>query len=104
MDEVGIEQRAPRFALLIPWWEEALRDFHAHEFEGVRLGAVQRLAFAELLDQAADERAFRAVQTRFDPWVVANGDVRRLHRAQRAVAVLTDVHVAVVNVATHTLA
>src|SRR6185503_10477054 len=61
-------------------------------------GALERLALTELLDEPADERALRAKDAGLDAGVVADRYVRRLHRADRAVRVLADVDVPVVDV------
>src|SRR5437763_14364864 len=70
MDEVRVEERAPGLPLLVADREVRGRDRDLDEFHGLRRGAFEHLALAELLDEPADERALRSVDARFDPGVV----------------------------------
>src|SRR5439155_15557602 len=74
------------------------RDRDLDEFHGVRRRAPQDLALAEFLDEPADECALRAIDARFDPGVVPDRHVRRLHRANGSVFVFADVDISVVHV------
>src|SRR5947209_17489110 len=86
--EVRVEERAPGFTLLVADREVRRGHLDRDEFDGLGRRAPEDLAFPELLDEAADERAFRAVHARLDAGVVADRHVRGLHGADRAVRVL----------------
>src|SRR6266566_9076323 len=66
MDEVRVEEGRPRLTRRIARRKEPLRDLHRNELDRMWLRAAQGLALAELLDQAADERALGPVDTRLD--------------------------------------
>src|SRR6266851_5296682 len=99
--EVGVKQRAPRFAGVTTWRVEALWDFDLVEFDRVRPGELDRLGHAVLLDQPADDGAALAVQACFDARVVANRDEARLDRSDGAVVEFAQKNVAVVDVHAH---
>src|SRR5258705_4157050 len=67
MNEVRVEERAPRLPLLVTDGEVRGRDLDLDEFHRLRRRALEDLTLAELLDEPADERALRAVNARFDP-------------------------------------
>src|SRR5436189_1313509 len=98
VDEVRVEERAPRLPLLVPDREVRGRDLDLDEFHRIWRGALEHLTLAELLNEPADERALRAVDARFDPGVVPDRHVGGLHRADGAVFVFADVDIAVVDV------
>src|SRR2546430_240751 len=98
MDEVRVEERRPRLAGWVPGRGEPLGYLHRDELDRIRLRAAQGLALAELLDQAADERALGSVDARLDARIVPHGDKARLQRVQRAIRTLADEHVGVVDV------
>ena len=101
LDQVGVEQRAPRLLGMPAGRVEARGDRQLLELDGVRGGDLDRLGDAALLDQPADDRAPASVEPGLDARVVADGDVARLDRADRAVGVLADEDVAVVDVHAH---
>src|SRR2546428_13278290 len=55
--QVRVEERRPRLAGRVPGREEPRGDLHRNELDRIGLRSAQGLALAELLDQAADERA-----------------------------------------------
>ena len=98
MDEVRVEERRPWLTRRVPRREEPLWDLHRDELDRVWLRAAQGLALAELLDQAADERALGSVDARLDARIVPHGDEARLQRIERPIRTLADEHVGVVDV------
>src|SRR5438876_7857386 len=96
--QVRVEERRPRLTRRVARGKEPLRDLHRNELDRIWLRAAQGLALAELLDQAADERALGSVDARLDPRVVPDGHEARLQRVDRAVRALADEHVSVVDV------
>ena len=58
----------------------------------------------QLLDEATDDRALLAVDTRLDARVVADGHEAGLDRADRPVGILADEDIAVVDIHAHHLA
>src|SRR5882672_11304095 len=78
VDEVRIEERRPRLAGRVPRREEARGYFHGNELDRVWLRAAQGLAFAELLDETADECALGPVDARLDTRIVPDRDEARL--------------------------
>src|SRR5947209_4471776 len=73
-DQVGVEERAPRFARAPARGIETLGNLQFLELNAVRRSDLDRLGDAELLDQAADDGALAAVEARLDAGVVADGD------------------------------
>src|SRR4026209_2001531 len=72
--QVRVEERRPRLTLSVTGREEALGDLHRDELDGLRLRAAERLAFAELLDESADQCALGSVDPSLDAGIVPDRD------------------------------
>ena len=71
------------------------------EFNTIWTGDLNRLGNAEFFDESADDRSLFSVDARLDARVTADGDETRLDRTDRAVGVLADKDVAIVDVHPH---
>ena len=80
--QVGVEQERPRLPAGAAGREVALGDLPLDELDRVLGRGLDRLADAELLDQAHDDRALGAVEPRLDAGVVADGHVGGLDGGQ----------------------
>src|SRR6266705_4033697 len=64
VDQVRVEERWPWLTRGVAGREEPLGNLHRNEFDRIWFRAAKGLALAELLDEAADERAFGSVDAR----------------------------------------
>src|SRR5207247_11306539 len=92
---------SPRFVAAAARGITPRGDLQLAELNPIRRGRAQRFAHAGLLDEAADERAFVAVDARFDARIVADGHEAGLHRAERTVTELAHEEITIVDVHAH---
>src|SRR4051812_40179257 len=98
LDQIGVKERGPVFPCVAIRRIEVLGDLQLLELNVVGSRGSDRLRNAELLDQAADDRALAAVDPRLDPRVITDRYEAALHGANRTVAELGEEDIAVVDV------